>query len=92
MPPSATRPPTTSGDRILTDAHAQAAERIAAAQSTTAAIAAYETRLDILGRPSLLRDIYLTRITAILRAAGKLDLVPAGANGGPRLILPAPHP
>jgi regulator of protease activity HflC (stomatin/prohibitin superfamily) len=76
-------------DRILTDAHAAAAERIDAARAATATIAAYETQADTVGRPALLAEIYRTRIAAILRAAGKLDTVPAGDT---RVILPSPRP
>ena len=75
-------------DRILTDAHAAAAERIDTARATVATAAAYEARMDTVGRPALLSEIYRARIAAVLRAAGKLDTIPPDSG---RVILPGPH-
>ena len=77
-------------DRLLTDAHAAADERIDNARTAVAAITAYESEAATVGRPALLQEIYRTRIGAVLRAAGRLDTVPPGDAA--HLVMPSPRP
>jgi modulator of FtsH protease HflK len=73
-------------NRILTEAHASAAERVAGARSKVAPILALEERVDRAGRPNLLDQIYRERIAQVLRNAGAVTTV--DGSGGSRLILP----
>ena len=72
-------------DRILTQAHASAEERVDQARSQVAAIAALETRDDPAGRPGLLDRLYRERIAAVLGQAGHVTAV--DPQGGSRLIM-----
>jgi regulator of protease activity HflC (stomatin/prohibitin superfamily) len=74
-------------DRVLTEARANADERVAAAKAHVAVVAALEERMDPSGRPSLLDQLYRERIAGILRQAGAVSTV--DLRGGGRLILPA---
>jgi regulator of protease activity HflC (stomatin/prohibitin superfamily) len=74
-------------DRILTEAHASADERVATAKAHVAAITALEQRMEPAGRPSLLDQLYRERIAGILKQAGAVSTV--DLRGGGRLILPA---
>jgi regulator of protease activity HflC (stomatin/prohibitin superfamily) len=66
-------------DRILTGAHAAAAERVQRARSTTAAITAMETTLTPATRPALLDQLYRDRIASVLHQAGGVSTVDAKA-------------
>jgi regulator of protease activity HflC (stomatin/prohibitin superfamily) len=61
--------------RLFANAHAEAAERIASARSSTATLTALEARLNQGSRPALLADLYRERIAAILRQAGSVSTV-----------------
>lgn len=74
-------------DRILTEARANADERVTTAKAHVAAITALEQRMDPSGRPSLLDQLYRERIAGILNLAGAVSTV--DLRGGGRLILPA---
>jgi regulator of protease activity HflC (stomatin/prohibitin superfamily) len=74
-------------DRILTEARANADERVATAKAHVAAITALEQRMDPSSRPSLLEQLYRERIAGVLRQAGAVSTV--DMRGGGRLILPA---
>lgn len=74
-------------DRVLTEARANADERVAAAKAHVAAITALGQRMEPSGRPSLLDQLYRERIAGILRQAGAVSTV--DLRGGGRLILPA---
>jgi modulator of FtsH protease HflK len=76
-------------NRILTEAHASAAERVAEARTHVATIGALEARTDRAGRPNLLEQIYRERIVQILHNANAVTTV--DGNGG-RLILPGGAP
>lgn len=60
---------------LLADARARGAERIAAAGSFTATMAAIEARMSADSRPALLDNLYRERIAAILRQAGSVSTV-----------------
>ncbi len=62
-------------DRIFGNAHAEAAERIAFARSSTATLSALEARLNQGSRAALLADLYRERIAGILRQAGSVSTV-----------------
>lgn len=81
-------------DRAIADAHAAADERIARAGAATATIAAVAARASAQGRDAVLAELYRTRVGAVLRAAGRVDAVPAGGDPAhpPRLLLPGPKP
>jgi regulator of protease activity HflC (stomatin/prohibitin superfamily) len=74
-------------DRVLTEARANADERVATAKAHVAAITALEQRMAPSGRPSLLDQLYRERIAGILKEAGAVSTV--DMRGGGRLILPA---
>lgn len=74
--------------RLLAEARAAAAERVATARTDVAAIVALESHADAASRPSLLDQVYRERIARILRQAGSVTTV--DPLGGGRLILPAP--
>lgn len=76
-------------DRLLAEAHALAAERIARATETTASIAAIETSLTPASRPALLDRLYRERLVAVLHAAGSVTALDPTAS---RVILPGPVP
>jgi membrane protease subunit HflK len=76
--------------RILSVAHAEAAETVARARSQVAAIAALGTGDDPAGRPGLLQRLYRERIATVLGQAG--HMVAVDPQGGPRLILPGTQP
>jgi regulator of protease activity HflC (stomatin/prohibitin superfamily) len=61
--------------RIFANAHAEAAERLAFARSSTATLTALETRMNAATRPALLADLYRARIAAILHQAGSVTTV-----------------
>ncbi len=73
-------------DRILTEARADAEERVDKVRTQIAAIAALETRDDPAGRPGLLDRLYRERIAAVLGQAG--SVIAVDPHGGSRLILP----
>jgi modulator of FtsH protease HflK len=77
-------------DRILTTAHAEAAEAVAKARSQVAAIAALAAGDDPAGRTGLLERLYRERISTVLGQAGHLMAV--DPQGGPRLLLPGSQP
>jgi len=62
-------------DRIFGNAHAEAAERVAFAHTSTATLSALEARLNQGSRPALLADLYRERIAGILRQAGSVSTV-----------------
>jgi regulator of protease activity HflC (stomatin/prohibitin superfamily) len=62
-------------ERIFANAHAEAAERIAFARSSTATLTALESRMNQAARPALLADLYRARIAAILHQAGSVTTV-----------------
>jgi len=61
--------------RIFANAHAEAAERIAFARSSTATLTALEARMNQSTRPALLADLYRDRIATILHQAGSVTTV-----------------
>ena len=73
-------------DRILADAHAAAAERLAAARHDTAAILALQQPMDAAARPGLLDQAWRERIAGILHQAGVVSAVDAHAAS--RVIMP----
>ena len=64
-------------DRVLTGAHAAAAERVEAARTATAAITALEAGMSQAGRPAILDQLYRDRIAAVLQQAGGVSMVDA---------------
>nr|WP_294544705.1 SPFH domain-containing protein [uncultured Rhodopila sp.] len=77
-------------DRILAEARANADERVGAARAHVATVAALERRIDPASRPSLLDQVYRTRIAGILKQAGTVNTV--DMRGGSRVILPGNQP
>jgi regulator of protease activity HflC (stomatin/prohibitin superfamily) len=75
-----------SRDRILTEAHASADERVGDVRARTAAITALEDRMDPADRRGLLDQVWRDRIAGILKQAGGVSTV--DTSGGNRLILP----
>lgn len=73
-------------DRVITDADARAAERVATAKARTAAIAALTQGEPGLSGPMLMNRIYYDRIGAVLGKAARVDTV--DGKGGINLILP----
>jgi regulator of protease activity HflC (stomatin/prohibitin superfamily) len=73
-------------DQLLTEARANADERVNGARAHVAAIAALEQRIDPAGRPGLLEQLYRERINGILHQAGSVNTVDPGGAG--RVILP----
>lgn len=76
-------------DRLLAEAHASAAERIARARQATAGIAAIEARLTPANRPAVLDQLYRERLISVLHAAGSVTAVDGTAS---RVILQGPSP
>jgi modulator of FtsH protease HflK len=77
-------------DKILADARAAAAERVARARSTVAEIDALRAQAAGADRQTMLNRLYRDRIAAILAHAGAVTSVDDG--GAARLILPASRP
>jgi regulator of protease activity HflC (stomatin/prohibitin superfamily) len=77
-------------DSLLTNAHAAAAERLANARASTAAITALEARMDPATRPSMMDQVYRERIGAILNQAASTTAVDAKSVS--RLIIPGNQP
>jgi regulator of protease activity HflC (stomatin/prohibitin superfamily) len=77
-------------DRIIAEARANADERVGAARTHVATVAALERRMDPASRPSLLDQVYRGRIAGILRQAGIVNTV--DMRGGSRVILPGTQP
>ncbi len=75
-----------SRDAALTAARAQAEERLAQARSSTASIAALESRMDPSSRPGLLEQLYRERIATVLNQAASVNAVDPKSVS--RLILP----
>ena len=75
-------------DRLLTEAHAGAEERLGDARARTAPMLALEQKMNPATRPSLLDQAYRERIGAVLRAAASVTAV----DGHGRLILPGGKP
>ncbi len=71
-------------DRLLTEAHAAAEERVADARARTAPVLALEQSMDPATRPSLLDQAYRERIAKVLKAAASVTAV----DGHGRVILP----
>jgi regulator of protease activity HflC (stomatin/prohibitin superfamily) len=74
-------------DRVLSAAHAAAAERVGEAGSQVAAVAALAGRTVPEGRPGLLEQIWRERVATVLRQAGSVVAVDPAA--GTAIILPA---
>ena len=77
-------------DRLLTTAHASAAERVGEARARTAGVTAIETSMTPATRPAMLDQLYRDRLALLLHKVGRLTAV--DANGGARVILPATLP
>ena len=77
-------------DRLLSAAHAAAAERVGEAQARTAPILALQAGMTPASRPAALDQVYRDGIGALLRRAGRVTAVDAA--GGARIILPASPP
>ncbi len=73
-------------DQVLTEARANAAERVAAARVRTAAISAVQASFTADARPAMLEQQYREQIAGIMHRVGKL--VTVGRDGG-RIIVPA---
>jgi regulator of protease activity HflC (stomatin/prohibitin superfamily) len=76
-------------DRLLDEARAAAAERIAHAREVTAGIAAVASGLTPDSRTAVLDQLYRQRLADVLRAAGSVTAVDGTAS---RVILPGPGP
>ena len=74
-------------DRVLTDAQAQAEERVTRAKNRVAAISAYANSPLGLTGPMLSNQLYQDQVGEVLRSAGRV-FAADGAGGG-HLILPA---
>jgi regulator of protease activity HflC (stomatin/prohibitin superfamily) len=79
-----------SRDRILTEAHASADERVGVARGNVATITALEQNMDTSSRPGLLDQAYRERIAAIIRNAKSVSTV--DPRGGSHVILPGAPP
>lgn len=77
-------------DRVLTAAHATAAEQVSDARARTATIEALQARMTPEARPGLLDQVYREQIAAIMAKTGHVTAV--DARGGSRLILPGAKP
>lgn len=77
-------------DRLLTAAHAAAAERVGEARTRTAGITAIEAGMTPATRPAMLDQLYRDQLALLLHKVGRLTAV--DANGGVRIILPAALP
>jgi len=77
-------------DRLLTEARANADERVHTATAHAALVTGFEQHASAASRPSLLDQLYRERIAAILKQAGTIDTV--DLRGGSRLILPGAQP
>ncbi len=75
-------------DRILAEARATAAERVASARAQTATISALEPGADRSSRPALLLDLYRERIGAVLHQAGSVSTVGVSDQ---HVLLPGPR-
>jgi membrane protease subunit HflK len=75
-------------DRILSEAHAVAEERVRDAAAAVASIRALESRSDPKERATLLTQAYREQIAAVMQKAGRIDTV--DPSGGRHLILPGP--
>jgi regulator of protease activity HflC (stomatin/prohibitin superfamily) len=76
-------------DRILANAQASSAERVAQARANTATISALEAQ-DASARPGLLADLYRDRIAVVLSKADSVSAVDSRSLG--RFILPGAGP
>lgn len=77
-------------DRLLTAAHATAAEQVSDARGRVATIEALQARMTPDARPGLLDQVYRDRIAAIMAKIGHVTA--ADARGGTKLILPGAKP
>lgn len=73
-------------DQILTEARANAAERVSAAQVRTASISAVQASFTPDARPAMLEQLYREQIAGIMHRVGKV--VAVDRQGG-RVIVPA---
>jgi hypothetical protein len=81
---------TQAADRMLQVAQAQASERLAKAQSETAAVLQLSQSIRNKVDPGLSMRVYRERMTAILARAGAVTMV--DPKGSSRLIVPAAQP
>jgi regulator of protease activity HflC (stomatin/prohibitin superfamily) len=77
-------------ETVQTDADAAAAEKLAAAHTRTANVAALEASAEGSFGPALLAKIYHERIGAVLAKAKRVDAV--DPHGSARLVLPGASP
>jgi modulator of FtsH protease HflK len=72
-------------DRVIEEAHANAAERVDQAQAQVADVEQLTTQVDPVMRPSMLDQVYRARVSNVLRAAGGVSMV---GKGDARVVLP----
>jgi membrane protease subunit HflK len=77
-------------DRLLSAAHAHAVERVDAARTHTATVAALAADTAPALRGNLMEQVYRDRIGAVIARAG--HVIAVDARGGVRLILPGGMP
>ncbi len=73
-------------DQVLTEAHANAVERVAAARVRTASISAVQAGFTADARPAMIEQLYREQIAGIMHRVGKV--VAVDRQGG-RVIVPA---
>nr|WP_294521029.1 SPFH domain-containing protein [uncultured Rhodopila sp.] len=77
-------------DRLLASARGAAAERVSEASVQVAEIASLAGRSAADGRQGLLEQLWRSRVSAVLQAAG--SIVAVDPNGGTRVVLPGNQP
>jgi regulator of protease activity HflC (stomatin/prohibitin superfamily) len=77
-------------DRLLASARGAAAEQVSQASVQVAEIASLAGRTPADGRQGLLEQLWRTRVSTVLQAAG--SIVAVDPNGGTRLVLPGTQP
>ncbi|MBV8679373.1 MAG: hypothetical protein JO338_02890 [Aquitalea sp.] len=75
---------------VLNNAHAHADERLAQARSETSEIRALAPRMQQADGPELLRQLYRSRVQAVLARAGQVTTVDPASSG--HLIMPGAKP